>query len=219
MPSVFDPRYEDLPAEIPVFPLPRAILLPAARLPLNVFEPRYLNMTDAALAGDRMIGMIQPLGSNEGDQPELYRTGCAGRIVSFSETDDGRYLITLLGVLRFDVSEELPLREGFRTVRADWAPYRHDFEEASEGTVDRDRILQAVRAYFEANKVDANWQAVNDAPTDRLVNSLAMMIPFQPSEKQALLEAATLSDRGDILVTLLEMALAGNEDYDRLKRN
>lgn len=208
------PRYENLPREIPLFPLTGVLLLPGARLPLNVFEPRYLNMTDAALAGKRLIGMIQPKSGN-GGHPELYRAGCAGRIVSFSETEDGRYLITLTGLLRFGVGGELPLRDGYRVASADWAPFRGDLGEESGEGVDRARILHALRAYFTANKVEANWPAIEETRADRLVNSLAMMIPFQPSEKQALLEAGTLADRADVLVALLEMALAANEDYER----
>lgn len=219
MTGVFDPAFEDLPAEIPIFPLTGVLLLPGGKLPLNIFEPRYLNMTSAALAGDRMIGMIQPTGDNEGAQPEVYRTGCAGRLTSFSETEDGRYLITLSGYLRFDIKQELPLRDGFRTVVPDWTPYREDLAEDDSERIDRDRMLRALKGYFAANQVDANWDAIKDTPTDRLVNALAMMCPFQPSEKQALLEAATLVDRADVMVALLEMSLAANDDTANLHRN
>jgi len=219
MTGVFDPAFEDLPAEIPIFPLTGVLLLPGGKLPLNIFEPRYLNMTSAALAGDRMIGMIQPTGDNEGAQPEVYRTGCAGRLTSFSETEDGRYLITLSGYLRFDIRQELPLRDGFRTVVPDWTPYREDLAEDDSERIDRDRMLRALKGYFAANQVDANWDAIKDTPTDRLVNALAMMCPFQPSEKQALLEAATLVDRADVMVALLEMSLAANDDTANLHRN
>lgn len=219
MTGVFDPAFEDLPAEIPIFPLTGVLLLPGGKLPLNIFEPRYLNMTSTALAGDRMIGMIQPTGDNEGAQPEVYRTGCAGRLTSFSETEDGRYLITLSGYLRFDIKQELPLRDGFRTVVPDWTPYREDLAEDDSKRIDRDRMLRALKGYFAANQVDANWDAIKDTPTDRLVNALAMMCPFQPSEKQALLEAATLVDRADVMVALLEMSLAANDDTANLHRN
>jgi len=219
MTGVFDPAFEDLPAEIPIFPLTGVLLLPGGKLPLNIFEPRYLNMTSTALAGDRMIGMIQPTGDNEGAQPEVYRTGCAGRLTSFSETEDGRYLITLSGYLRFDIRQELPLRDGFRTVVPDWTPYREDLAEDDSERIDRDRMLRALNGYFAANQVDANWDAIKDTPTDRLVNALAMMCPFQPSEKQALLEAATLVDRADVMVALLEMSLAANDDTANLYRN
>ncbi|MGB0630104.1 MAG: LON peptidase substrate-binding domain-containing protein [Alphaproteobacteria bacterium] len=219
MTGVFDPAFEDLPGAIPIFPLTGVLLLPGGKLPLNIFEPRYLNMISAALAGDRMIGMIQPKGDNEGAQPKVYRTGCAGRLTSFSETEDGRYLITLSGYMRFDINQELPLRDGFRTVVPDWAPYRDDLAEEDSGSIDRDRMLRALKGYFAANQVDANWDAIKDTPTDRLVNALAMMCPFQPSEKQALLEAATLNDRADVMVALLEMSLAANNDTANLHRN
>lgn len=219
MTGVFDPAFEDLPSEIPIFPLTGVLLLPGGKLPLNIFEPRYLNMTSAALAGHRMIGMIQPTNGNEGAQPDVYETGCAGRLISFSETEDGRYLITLSGYARFDIKEELPLREGYRQVVPDWKPYREDLAEEDGGSIDRDRMLRALKGYFAANQVDANWDAIKDTPTDRLVNALAMMCPFQPSEKQALLEAATLMDRADVMVALLEMSLAANDDSANMRRN
>ena len=219
MTDVFDPAFEDLPPEIPIFPLTGVLLLPGGKLPLNIFEPRYLNMTAAALAGDRMIGMIQPTGDNEGAQPEVYRTGCAGRLTSFSETENGRYLITLSGYARFDIKQELPLRDGFRMVVPDWAPYRQDLAEDDSDIIDRDRMLRALKGYFAANQVDANWDAIKDTPTDQLVNALAMMCPFQPSEKQALLEATSLLDRADVMVVLLEMSLAANDDTANMLRN
>lgn len=219
MTGVFDPVFEELPRELPIFPLTGVLLLPRGKLPLNIFEPRYLNMVNASLGGARMIGMIQPTGANEGDQPEVYRTGCAGRLTSFSESEDGRYLITLSGVIRFDFEQELALCDGYRTVVPDWALYRDDLAEDSDAGIDRDRMLRALKGYFAANNVDANWDAITDTPTDRLVNALAMMCPFQPSEKQALLEARTLSDRANVMVALLEMALAANDDSANLHRN
>ena len=219
MTGVFDPAFEDLPSEIPIFPLTGVLLLPGGKLPLNIFEPRYLNMTSAALAGHRMIGMIQPTGDNEGAQPDVYRTGCAGRLTSFSETEDGRYLITLSGYARFDIKQELPLCDGYRLVTPDWAPYREDLAEDDSDSINRDRMLRALKGYFAANQVDANWDAIKDTPTDRLVNALAMMCPFQPSEKQALLEATTLLDRADVMVALLEMSLAANDDTANMHRN
>ena len=163
--------------------------------------------------------MIQPTGDNEGAQPAVYRTGCAGRLTSFSETEDGRYLVTLSGFVRFDIDRELPLRDGFRTIVPDWTPYREDLAENDSRSIDRDRMLRALKGYFTANQVDANWEAIKDTPTDRLVNALAMMCPFQPSEKQALLEAVTLVDRADVMVALLEMSLAANDDTASLHKN
>ena len=219
MTSVFDPLFEDLPTEIPIFPLTGVLLLPHGKLPLNIFEPRYLNMITAALAGHRMIGMIQPTGPNEGDQPDIYKTGCAGRITSFNESEDGRYLVTLSGLIRFDLAEELPLRDGYRVAVPDWGPYCDDLAEETGAGVDRDRMLRALKGYFTVNDVDANWDAIKDTTTDRLVNALAMMCPFQPSEKQALLEALSLGDRANVMVALLEMALAANDDSANLHRN
>ena len=219
MGSVFDPAFEDLPGELAIFPLTGVLLLPGGKLPLNIFEPRYLNMTSWALGGSRLIGMIQPTGPNEGARPPVYRTGCAGRITSFSETDDGRYLITLSGIARFDIADEHPLRDGFRIVTPDWTPYRDDMMPTPAGAIDRDRIVGALRAYFAASKVEANWDAIKETPTDRLVNALSMMCPFQPSEKQALLEAASLDDRAHVLSALLEMSVAANDDTAPQRRN
>lgn len=219
MTGVFDPVFEDLPRELPIFPLTGVLLLPHGKLPLNIFEPRYLNMIDASLGGARMIGMIQPKGANEGDQPEVYRTGCAGRLTSFSESEDGRYLITLSGLARFDFTDEMPLRDGYRVVVPDWSPYCDDLAEETGAGIDRDRMLRALKGYFTVNKVDANWDAITETPTDRLVNALAMMCPFQPSEKQALLEAPTLTDRANVMVALLEMSLAANDDSANLHKN
>ena len=219
MTGVFDPVFEDLPREIPIFPLTGVLLLPHGKLPLNIFEPRYLNMINESLGGSRMIGMIQPTGANEGDQPEVYRTGCAGRLTSFSESEDGRYLITLSGLARFDFVDEMPLRDGYRVVTPDWSPYRDDLSEETDAWIDRDRMLRALKGYFTVNNVDANWEAITETPTDRLVNALAMMCPFQPSEKQALLEAKSLADRANVMVALLEMSLAANDDSANLHRN
>ena len=219
MTGVFDPLFENLPTEIPIFPLTGVLLLPGGKLPMNIFEPRYLNMMSAALTGDRLVGMIQPTGDNEGDQPDVYRTGCAGRLTSFSETEDGRYLITLSGYIRFNIRKELPLRDGFRTILPDWAPYRDDLAEDVSVGIDRDRMLRTLKGYFSANQVDADWDAIRETSTDRLVNALAMMCPFQPSEKQALLEAESLVERADVMVTLLEMSVAASDDTINLHKN
>ncbi len=217
--SVFDPAFDDLPTELPIFPLTGVLLLPQGKLPLNVFEPRYLNMTTTALGGSRLIGMVQPNETNGGEQPNVYKTGCAGRITAFSETEDGRYLITLNGVCRFNIAEELPLIEGYRLVVPEWGPYRADLTEEETGSIDRDRVLATLKNYFSANQIEANWEAIKDTPTDRLINAIAMMCPFQPSEKQALLEASNLIDRASVMITLLEMSLAANDDINSLRKN
>lgn len=221
--SPFDPRFEDLPDVLPIFPLPGVLLLPGGKLPLNVFEPRYLAMTRDALAGPRLIGMVQPqpresepAAAGEGEEEggdlgawPVFHTGCAGRITAFGETDDGRYLITLTGLLRFDIAEELPARSGYRCVRPDWSSYRGDLgnEVAAEGgALDRARLLQALRGYFEAAGLQGDWEAIRSAPDTELVTSLAMLCPFDTREKQALLEAPTLGQRAETMIAILEMA-------------
>ncbi len=221
MPGPFDPDFEDLPDEIPIFPLGGALLLPHGRLPLNIFEPRYLNMTAAALAApQRLIGMILPNEGSGGGEPDIYRTGCAGRIVSFGETEDGRYLITLKGLIRFVVERELGLRDGYRRVHARFGLFRDDLmEPPTNGVLDRERLLKALRAYLDQQNVEANWEAIEGTEDSRLVDSLAMMCPFRNSEKQALLEAPGSVERAEIVMTLLEMALLERpDDEGRVKQ-
>jgi Lon protease-like protein len=205
--SASEPRFEELPAVLPIFPLAGVLLLPRGHLPLNIFEPRYLAMSRDAMGGERMIGMIQPSDpSDPADNPPVYRTGCAGRISSFSEADDGRFLITLTGVARFDVTDELPLRSGYRRVAADWEPYRADLA-PDEGTIDRDRLLAALRVFFRVQGISADWDTIRQTPDERLVTSLAMICPFAPNEKQALLEASDLDQRARVMIALIEMAV------------
>jgi Lon protease-like protein len=204
--SAFDPPFEALPDTLPIFPLTGVLLLPRGRLPLNIFEPRYLAMTADAMASERMIGMIQPSDPHDaGDNPPVYRTGCAGRITSFSETDDGRILITLTGIARFAVREELPLRKGYRRVVAEWGPYRGDLS-PEEGGVDRERLLAALKVFFKVQGIAAEWDTIRQTPDERLVTSLAMICPFAPNEKQALLEASSLAERAQVMIALMEMA-------------
>jgi Lon protease-like protein len=203
----FSPRFEALPQALPIFPLTGVLLLPRGRLPLNIFEPRYLALVSDALAPPRFIGMIQPQeGRGDAGEPPTYPVGCAGRITSFSETDDGRYLITLAGVARFTVTSELPLVKGYRSVRVDWARFRGDLAPASSGGVDRKRVLAALKPYFQHRKIDADWNAVNEMADESLITMLAMGCPFASSEKQALLEADGLEARARLLTALFEMA-------------
>lgn len=201
-----------LPEVLPIFPLTGILLLPRGRLPLNIFEPRYLAMTRDSLGGDRLIGMIQP---NEPQQdnrgggalnPPVYPVGCAGRIMQFSETDDGRYLITLTGVSRFRIVEELPLMSGYRRVIPDWTPFVQDREPPAEPAFDRGRLIRGLQSFFEQRQLSADWTAIDKAPSEHLVTSLAMACPFAPNEKQALLEAADLDERATLLTGLVEMA-------------
>jgi Lon protease-like protein len=204
----FQPAPEQLPAEIAVFPLSGALLLPGGKLPLNIFEPRYLALVLDSLAEGRMFGMIQgdPSASEDGG---LYHVGCLGRLSSFAETEDGRLLITLSGLLRFRIADELAMRRGYRRVRADYAPYLDDLDPPEPGDLPREAILAALKPYFRVKGIDANWSAVEQMSCPSLVTTLSMICPFAVAEKQALLEAATLAERADDLVALLRMAAFG----------
>lgn len=204
---------DDLPAVIPIFPLTGALLLPRRALPLNVFEPRYLAMIDAALAGDRLIGLIQPrvdrpVAERE-RRPALERIGCLGRITQFAETGDGRLIITLIGVARFAVAEELSTTTPYRQVRPDCAPFRDDFATGlGEEAVDRPSLLGTLRAYLDAHEMAVEWTHLETATNETLVDGLAMMSPCGPREKQALLEASDLATRAALLVAITERSLA-----------
>ncbi len=202
-----DPRRHNLPAEFPIFPLPGALLLPQGRLPLNIFEPRYLAMIEDALGENRCIGMIQPDETQPpaAHGPALYRVGCLGKLVSFSETEDGRFLVTLAGIARFDVAEETAPRRGYRRVRANFGRFTSDLLPAAASLADRAGLLGSLRAYFRARGFDANWDAIDAMADDTLAVTLAMVCPFEPAEKQALLEAPTPEEREAALQTLLQM--------------
>ncbi len=206
----------EIPATIPIFPLSGALLLPGGRMPLNIFEPRYLQMIDQAMAGSRLVGMIQPSldGALRGDdEPEICAVGCIGRITSLTETGDGRYLISLQGVCRFRVAEEISARTPFRQCRITSFVADLDEDQAG-GEVDRPALLKAFRSYLEANELEADWDSVSRAENAMLVNALSMMAPYGAAEKQALLEAPDLKTRAEMLIALTEMALAReNEDF------
>jgi hypothetical protein len=218
----FGPSFDTLPATLPIFPLPGALLLPGGKLPLQIFEPRYLAMTRDALASDRLIGMIQPLrqtAENEGlvsHTAELYPIGCAGRITAYSETDDGRYMITLTGICRFAIQKEIPTVGGYRRVVPDFERFRTDMDAAATANVDRQGLLKALQAYFAYQKISIDPAAIVDIPDDKLVTSLAMVCPFEAKEKQALLEAADLAERSRVMTALLEFgAFAGQDESPR----
>ena len=199
----------DCPPTIPVFPLPGALLLPRAQMPLNVFEPRYLAMIDAALAGSRVIGMIQPEGESSEATPRLYRVGCAGRIVQFAETGDGRYLVSLTGIARFRVQEELSVTTPFRQCRVTYEPFAADLKpRLGEDKVDRASVLGALRRFTEATGTEMDWDGIDTTPNEALVNALSILAPFGSPEKQALLEAADLKARAEMLVALTDIELA-----------
>lgn len=202
----------DLPETIPVFPLPGALLLPRGQMPLNIFEPRYLAMVDDTLRdGHRLIGMIQPDATQHGspDKPALYKIGCAGRITQLAESGDGRYLVELTGVARFRVEEELKVATAYRQCRVTYAPFADDFvARRGENQVDREALLTALRDFLAANDLKADWEGIEQAPNEALVNALSMMSPYGSAEKQALLEAHDLKTRAEILVAITEIELA-----------
>ena len=201
---------DDLPRAIPVFPLSGALLLPLGQLPLNIFEPRYMAMIDDALRGDRIIGMVQLLSDapGQGSRPALYETGCAGRITSLEESGDGRYVITLTGVARYRIVEELTTVTPYRQARVDFTPFARDFDEsAGRDAVNRDGVIRALRRFAEVHRLSVDWEGIDAAPSDLLVNALSMMSPFGPKEKQALLEAPDLKTRADVLIAIAEMDL------------
>ena len=205
---------QDLPAVIPVFPLEGALLLPRGEMPLNVFEPRYLQMVDDAMRSHRIIGMVQPDGGDEveGLKPGLYACGCAGRITAFGESGDGRYMLTLTGIVRYRIVDELAVDTPYRQCQVDYADFASDFVpgEGEEG-VDRAGVIRTLRDFAKANDLTVDWRGIDAAPSDALVNALAMMSPFGPREKQALLEAVDLKSRADVLIAIAEIEMARRE--------
>ncbi len=210
-------KIDDLQQTIPVFPLTGVLLLPRGQLPLNIFEPRYLKMLDDALGRGRYIGMIQP--TDEDDAP-LSSVGCLGRVSSFSETEDGRMIISLTGVCRFKVADEIAVTTPYRQVQADYRPFADDLiADAGAIDVDRDALVDVLTRYLDVNNLSVDWDSVHAASNETLVNSLSMISPYGPREKQALLEATSLAERNDILVALTEMALARGQSNDNNAHN
>jgi uncharacterized protein len=210
---------KDMPESVPVFPLRGAILLPRGNLSLNVFEPRYLALVDEALRTNRMVGIVQPASdSGEAESPEgkdygLRKVGCAGRLTAFSEQEDGRLAITLTGIARFRLGDDVATEQPFRIASVDFAPFAADFIAGfGEDDVDRPLLLATLRSYLEAYGLSADWDRVNGASNERLVNTLSILSPYGPEEKQALLEAPDLRARADTLVALAEMELAARDD-------
>lgn len=212
----------NLPTSTPVFPLSGVLLLPGGQLPLNIFEPRYRNMTQDALLGDGIIGMVQPVSPEEvpltsegriknldGERLSLYSTGCAGRIISHQKTANGGYVIILKGINRFKLGEEIETVRGYRRFEADWSAFPNDQSQDQEVDIDRKTLLAAMKKYFATHNLRADWSAVDNADNERLVTALAMSSPFAAVEKQALLEAEDLVDRCSILTTIAEMAAHG----------
>ncbi len=209
----------DLPGALPVFPLQGCILLPRSTLPLNIFEPRYLQMIDDALAGERVIGIIQPQGkSDEEESPAdrtvpLRKTGCAGRITSFSETEDARVLITLSGIARFDVEEELRTDAPYRICKVSYERFASDFIRGyGQDSVEWEKLLGVLKTYLTARQMSADWESIERSPAELLVNTLSVISPYGPEEKQALLEARSLKERSEVLMALAQMEMAEPED-------
>ncbi len=202
-----------LPDVVPIFPLTGALLLPGGELPLNIFEPRYLAMVDWALGHGRWLAMVQPRDTGEqtvADAHPVFATACLGRITRFSESGDGRYLITLAGHIRFRIADELPLEGGFRRVRPDYGAFGDDLDEIELGSGERRQLFDALKTYFQRMSFDADWQALEQTPDRALVAAMAMACPFEPAEKQALLEARGLAARARALTAILEMAGGGD---------
>jgi Lon protease-like protein len=204
----------DLPRRLAVFPLPGALVLPRADLPLNIFEPRYLAMVDEALSGDRLIGMIQPAdeAADLAGKPELRRIGCAGRITAYAEMPDDRMLITLTGVCRFSIAKELRSARPYRMIEPDFAAFADDLDPGhGQAKVDRDSLLKVFREFLTANDLSADWDQVASASNESLVNTLSLLAPYPPRDKQALLEALDLQTRAEVLIALTEIALAKSD--------
>ena len=212
-------EFRDLPRVLPVFPLTGALLLPGGRLPLIVFEPRYVQMVEQALGAGRFIGMVQPTEPEDRiERPRLHLTGCVGRIAAFSEKDGGRYSITLTGVCRFYIAEELASENLYRLVRPNYDAYRADMDIVEQTPIDRVRLLLALRAYVAASGDDFDWKSIESLGDSDLVTSLAMACPFEPMEKQALLEASDLGERARALTALIEMASLQSVSGDAASR-
>ncbi len=211
--SQFLPTFDELPKTLPIFPLESAVVMPGADLPLNIFEPRYLNMIADALATHRMFGMVQPDPSRHDSPVPVYRTGCSGRITSYKETDDGRILIALTGVCRFDIEQELATTRGYRVVVPDWSRFRLDFKtEQDEIIADRLRFLGVLRRYFRQKNLDTDWQSLERMPKVQLVDTLTTLLPLESASKQAILEAIEPADRAAALFAALEMSLEEKPD-------
>ena len=204
-----DSSQVELPDVLAIFPLPSAVLLPRQILPLNIFEPRYLSMVEDALKSGRFIGMIQPMSSQAGADPiPVYRIGCAGKITSFQETEDGRFLIQLKGICRFRVAEEIYAEKGYRRVRPDWQPYLADLDDAPESPVGLAELENSLRGYLEFNGLKINWEMLRKLPPTHLVDFLTVNLPLEVEEKQALVELPSAAERAQVLRSTLEFAVS-----------
>ena len=216
MANPFTLPFESLPSTIAVFPLPGAVVMPGTQLPLNVFEPRYLNLVLDTLADHRMFGMIQPdPRAPKTTEPALYATGCAGRITSFSETSDGRIVLVLTGICRFDVQKELPTIRGYRKVLVSWSRFAADYAPHRSDALDRPPFLRSLSGYCEASGIEVPWKDLDSMTDDDLVNLLTSYLPLDPSEKQALVEAVGLEQRARLMVAFLDLRATRGEAGER----
>lgn len=207
---------EDLPQTLALFPLDGVILFPRSVLSLNVFEPRYLNLVDDSLGGERLIGIIQPAAGEDGESvPQLADVGAVGRITAFSETDDGRYLITLTGVCRFDFEQELETDTPYRQALVNYEPFAGDFRQASDSGIDRAPLIASLKRYAQLHGFNVDWNSVEQAPTETVINVAAQLCPFDAAAKQALLEAVSLEERAQALVALVEWDNAADDQNNR----
>ena len=216
----YDIDFAGLPTELPVFPLYGVLLLPGGKLPLNIFEPRYLDMINDAMASNRLIGMIQPKGgidSEAADDSELYEIGCAGKIISFEELDDGRILVNLSGVSRFRCDEELKLGKSYRSFKVSWAEFENDFYIPAKIDLDRDSLKCLLSKYFDHEGLSCSDDAIDEACDEKIVTCLSMICPLEATEKQALLEAGSFKERADMVLTMLDLAVRGNCKCDGSK--
>ena len=198
----FAPNFADLPENLPIFPLAGVLLLPSGNLPLNIFEPRYVRMVDDAMKTHRMIGMIQPKSADA-----IYETGCAGKITEFTETSDGRYLVTLTGICRFKVANELKTTTPYRQIQANWSPFEKDLENVGCLKLDRKKLNALLKSYFSDQELQCDWEKIETATDGRLITCLSMICPFDAKEKQALLEAESCKVRAETFMAMLEMAV------------
>jgi hypothetical protein len=210
MRSPFTPPFERLPGTIPIFPLPNAVVMPGAQLPLNIFEPRYLNMIFDSLGESRLIGMVQPRPDDDSAaEPDVYQTGTAGLITSYSETTDGRLLIVLTGVCRFDIEGEMPTTRGYRRVVADWSRFELDYDAAPETGGDRQRFMSLLKAYFNREQLEVDWSVLEGLAPHVLHNLLIGQLPFGVAERQTLIDTVAADDRARLLAGLIDQAISG----------
>ncbi len=203
--SPFAPDFENLPDYIPIFPLHGVLLLPRGQLPLNIFEKRYLEMVEDSMRSHRMIGMIQP--ERPADEHPIFKVGCAGKITSFQETSDGRYLITLTGICRFRIDGELSSTTRYRQAKVNWNEYQKDFLKPVINGINRNRLHDLLKVYFHHHELTCDWTHIENAPDERLITCLSMICPLDPYEKQALLEAADCEERAEKFMSMLEFAV------------